>query len=225
MEIKTLFIIIVILFVSICQADDSVALTIKAKGKIELTRGEENSKLNTGDELYNKDELESMEDSFAAFKFIDGSSIVKLFPNSILTINAQKDGDKLNKKSYLKMGELWSKVVKKTGVFEVETPTTVVSVKGTEILISHSNEKGTILYTFSGEAEIKNKRDGKTAIVGADQKAHLTPDGLIEVSGIQKGDIDKGVQQMMEEEGSSENIEIELKNDSGEKKTITIEFE
>ena len=29
----------------------------------------------------------------------------------------------------------------------------------------------------------------------------------------------------MEDEESSENIEIELKNDSGEKKTITIEFE
>jgi len=225
MKIKTLFIIGVILFVSICQADDSVALTLKAKGKIELKRGEENSKLNTGDELYNKDELESMEDSFAAFKFIDGSSIVKLFPNSILTINAQKDGDNLDKKSYLKMGELWSKVVKKTGVYEVETPTTVVSVKGTEILVSHSNEKGTTLYTLSGDAEIKNKRDGKTAMVGANQKASLSPDGQIEVSGIQKGDIDEGVQQMMEDEGSSENIEIELKNDSGEKKTITIEFE
>ena len=225
MKTKILFILIIILFVSICQAEDSVALTLKAKGKVELTRGEENSDINTGDELYNKDEIESMEDSFAAFKFIDGSSVVKLFPNSILTINAKKEGDKLDKKSYLKMGELWSKVVKKTGVFEVETPTTVVSVKGTEILVSHSNEKGTTLFTFSGDAEIKNKRDGKTAMVGANQKANLTPDGQIEVSGIKKGDIDEGIQQMMEDEESSENIEIELKNDSGEKKTITIEFD
>ena len=119
MKTKILFILIIILFVSICQAEDSVALTLKAKGKVELTRGEENSDINTGDELYNKDEIESMEDSFAAFKFIDGSSVVKLFPNSILTINAKKEGDKLDKKSYLKMGELWSKVVKKTGVFDL----------------------------------------------------------------------------------------------------------
>ncbi len=225
MKIIILFIISLILLFSICQAADSVALTLKTKGKIELTREEENSRLNSGDELYNKDELESMEDSFAALKFIDGSSIVKLFPNSILTINAEKDGDNLDKKNYLKMGELWSKVVKKTGVFEVETPTTVVSVKGTEILVSHSNEKGTVLYTFSGEAEIKNKRDGKTAIAGANQKAMLTPDGQIEVSGIEKGDIEEGLRSMMDGEGSSESIEIEMKNDSGEKKTITIEFE
>ncbi|MCK4313062.1 MAG: hypothetical protein KAW88_10050, partial [Candidatus Cloacimonetes bacterium] len=88
MKYKLIFIVLVMICTTIAFAKDSIAIALKVKGDVELKREEQISKAKTGEELVNKDELESKEDSFAAVKFVDGSSVVKLFPNSILTINA-----------------------------------------------------------------------------------------------------------------------------------------
>ena len=74
-------------------ASDPVAIMLKAKGEIELNRNDEKTKAEEGQNLINKDELVSKEQAFAVVKFIDGSSNVKLFPNSILTIEAEKEED------------------------------------------------------------------------------------------------------------------------------------
>ncbi|MCK4654424.1 MAG: FecR domain-containing protein [Candidatus Cloacimonetes bacterium] len=224
MKYKLISIVLVMICTTIAFAEESIAIALKVKGDVELMRKEQVSKTKTGEELVNKDELESKEDSFAALKFIDGSSVVKLFPNSILTINAFKEDGKLNKKNFLQFGELWAKVVKKTGDFEIDTPTTVVSVKGTELFVT-VNEKGeTDLYTFDGEVHIRNKVDENEAIVTEGQKAHSKGEGEIIVSPIKKGDISEEQQDLIES-GVSNVLEIELENDEGEKRTIKIEFE
>ena len=69
-------------------ANDSVGIALKVKGDVILTHAEEIINAKDGTELENNDVLESMDESFAVIKFIDGSSVIKLFPNSILTINA-----------------------------------------------------------------------------------------------------------------------------------------
>ncbi len=224
MKYKLIFIVLVIICTTIAFAKDSIAIALKVKGDVELKREEQISKAKTGEELVNKDELESKEDSFAAVKFVDGSSVVKLFPNSILTINAIKEDGKLNKKSYLQFGELWAKVVKKTGDFEIDTPTTVISVKGTELFISVDEKGETDLYTFDGEVHIRNKTDDNEATVTEGQKAHSRGEGEIVVSPIKKGDISEEQQDLIES-GVSNVLEIELENDEGEKRTIKIEFE
>jgi hypothetical protein len=216
--------VITILFASVVFAGDSVAYTLKVKGEVDVNRSEEVKKLETGNQLLNQDELESKDDSFAAVKFIDGSSVIKLFPNSTLKINAEKEDGKLNKKSYLTAGNMWSKVVKKTGVFEVETPTTVVSVKGTKFILSVSEDGATDLYTLSGEVSIKNKKDGKTASVGGGNKAHSTGEGEIKISEIGDDDLGDEFKEEMADEDSG-TLEIQLENPDGEKRTIKIDFE
>ena len=212
-------------------AIESVALALKVKGNVELTREKSVCEISTGEELISNDELESKEDSFAAIKFVDGSSVVKLFPNSILQINAEKEEGKLNKKSFLKMGNLWSKVVQKTGVFEVETPTTVVSVKGTEFLLTVSEMGLTEIFTFTGEVQVRNKFDNKTSTVSAGNKALSTGETELEITEIEEGDIDEETQEYIEEEEEEELIEppkvleIQLQHPSGETKIIRIEYE
>ncbi|MBC8386164.1 MAG: FecR domain-containing protein [Candidatus Cloacimonetes bacterium] len=203
--------------------DDSIALTLQVKGEVELTRNTDLEKINSGKELLDNDELESKADSYAAVKFVDGSSIVKLFPNSVLQIKAEKSGDKLNKKSYLKVGELWTKVTKKTGAFEVETPTTVVSVKGTNFLLSVSKAGYTDVLVLEGEVRLENKSDGNSASIGAGNKAHSKGKGDISLSAIKDGDIPDEIEE--EIEGASKLLEIDLENSDGETKKITIEFE
>jgi len=231
MKTKILFIILFISITSMIYAIESVALALKVKGNVELTREKSVCEISTGEELISNDELESKEDSFAAIKFVDGSSVVKLFPNSILQINAEKEEGKLNKKSFLKMGNLWSKVVQKTGVFEVETPTTVVSVKGTEFLLTVSEMGLTEIFTFTGEVQVRNKFDNKTSSVSAGNKALSTGETELEITEIEEGDIDEETQEYIEEEEEEELIEppkvleIQLQHPSGETKIIRIEYE
>lgn len=222
MKTKISFILLLVFIVCILEAD-SVAIALKVKGDVELTREEASRQIQTGDEFVNKDELESRENSFAAVKFVDGSSVVKLFPNSILTINAEKENGKLNKKNYLQFGELWAKVTKKTGTFEIDTPTTVVSVKGTELFVVVDKNGETELFTFKGEVHIRNKADDNEATVMAGQKAHTTGEGEILVFPTQDGDIEESKMDMME--SGFNLLEIELENSDGEKKTIKIDFE
>jgi len=200
-------------------AKESVGIALKVKGDVILTHAEVNINAKDGTELENNDVLESKSESFAVVKFIDGSSVVKLFPNSILTISAEKTNGKLNKKSTVKLGELWAKVTKNTGEFVVETPTTVVSVKGTKFVLAVDENGFTDLFTLEGVVNMKNKKDDIEADVGAGQKAHSTGENEIIFGVIEEGEME-GYDVIL-----PETLNINLENDSGEKRKINIEFE
>ena len=219
MNKKTCVIFLLLILTISLIAQESIGITLKVKGDVILTHKEEKTSAENGTELENNDMLESKDESFAVIKFIDGSSIIKLFPNSILTINAEKTNGKLNKKNTMKLGELWAKVTKNSGEFVVDTPTTVVSVKGTKFVLSVDAKGFTDLFTLEGLVNIRNKEDGKEANVGAGQKAHSTGEGEIIVSIIEEGELkDYDVP-------LTDILNINLKNDDGEKRSINIEFE
>ncbi len=216
---KIIFISLMILIFTISLlAQESVGIVLKVKGDVVLTHKEEDLNAKDGTELENKDVLESKEESFAVVKFIDGSSVIKLFPNSILTINTEKVNGKLNKKSTMKLGELWAKVTKNTGEFVIDTPTTVVSVKGTRFVLFVDENGFTDLYTLEGVVRMENKKDKKKAEVGAGQKAHSTGEGEIPLSVIEDGEMKEYDIPL------SETLNINLKNESGEKRSIKIEI-
>ncbi len=207
-------------------ADDPVALTIKVKGNVKLSRGEQINDLGKGEMLMNNDELNSYEDSYAAAKFVDGSSLIKLFPNSTLKIQAEVNSDnQLDKKSYLERGNIYSKVMKKAGVYEVETPTTVASVKGTEFLISVSDTGETTITTFRGIVRMENKTDGEAADVGPGMTATSSGAGPIVVETVKDGDIDEQVIEEIEELEETTDLEIELKGPDGDTRKVIIEME
>ena len=177
MKKKIFIIILMFIFAISLFAQESVGIALKVKGDVILTHEEKNLNAKDGTELVNNDLLESKAESFAVVKFIDGSSVIKLFPNSILTINAEKTNGKLNKRSTMKLGELWAKVTKNTGDFIVDTPTTVVSVKGTKFVLMVDENGFTDLYTLDGSVNIKNKKDDKTEEVTPELSLpqHFTP--------------------------------------------------
>jgi len=231
---KNILILVFLLSVAVSSfAADSVAIALKTKGDIELMRGEDTSKVNSGDGLMNQDELESKEEAFAVVKFIDGSSLIKLFPNSILTIDAKEEDGLLNKKSTLKMGTIWAKVSKKTGMFEVDTPNTVVSVKGTEFMVDVDEEGTTSVRVKEGEVNLKSKdtNDEKSVVPG--EKGVVDKKGKISVARsadtnftdpTRSSDDDSGGGSQTKS-GETEVMRIELKNADGEIQVIEIEFE
>jgi len=219
-KLNLLFLLLI--SVTALSAQESIAISLKVNGDVNLTRAEKISSLQTGSELYSKDLLESNEDSFAAIKFIDGSTIVKLFPHSILEIFAVSEQGKLNKRSKLDLGELWSRVDPESGDFEIETPTTVVSVKGTQFLLEVDEEGATTLYTVTGKVEMKNKTDEQVVLVNEGEKAYSTGTGLIEVLPYDLEEIEENTEDIIEK---TQTLEIKLENAEGEEKTIFIELE
>ena len=186
---------------------DFIAQTLKVKGIVNLTRNQQVTPALIGDKLFNGDELETKNESYAAVKFVDQSSVIKLFPNSTLNINTIKEKGKTDKKSILKIGELWAKVEKGTGKFEIETPTTVASVKGTNFLMNVNNEGLTNLYSFQGEVIFQNKIDGETALIRAGQRGTSSGQGPILITEINPNEIGESTSNFINEE--LEPIEIE----------------
>ncbi len=179
---------------------DPVAYPLKVKGDVDLTRNLESSALELGEKLFNEDEIETKSDSYAAIQFEDKSSIIKLFPNTILNIHVEKEGEKYNKKSLLKVGELWAQVERGTGKFEIETPTTVASVKGTKFMMNVAEDGTTELFTFQGEVLFQNKITGVTQPILAGQRATISGDQPIIVAPINPEEIDESRREIINED-------------------------
>jgi hypothetical protein len=208
MNKKIFFFIIVAMLLSLnLSGIDFIAQTLKVKGIVNLTRNLQKSPALVGDQLFNGDELETKNESYAAVKFADQSSILKLFPNSTLNINTVQEKGKTNKKGILKIGELWAKVEKGTGKFEIETSTTVASVKGTNFLMNVTEEGLTNLYSFEGEVLFQNKIDGETALIREGQRGTSTGQGPILITAIDPNEIGESTINFINEE--LEPIEIE----------------
>ncbi len=216
---KIYIILLIVAFVfPLIAKESSVALALKVNGDVELNRAENTSFLSLGQQLFNNDIITTGEDSFTAIKFIDGSSLLKLFPQSVLVIDSEKKDKKLNKKNKLNLGELWSKVTRNTGAYELETPTTVVSVKGTEFIVSVNDKGHTYLYTLEGKVNIRNKADGNSEDIEAGYKAFSSGNGEIIVS-------EYDPEELPVDDTESDTMEIHLRNDEGDEKTIRIELE
>jgi len=190
----------ILILVTIVYSIDSVAYPLKVKGEVDLTRNLESSTLTLEDKLFNGDEVETKSESYAAIQFKDESSIVKLFPNTILNIRTEKEGDKYNKKSLLKMGELWAKVEKGTGKFEIETSTTVASVKGTNFMIDIAEDGSTELLTFEGEVLFQNKMTGEAVSVPAGQRGIIVGSEPINILPIDPEAIEESQSDFINEE-------------------------
>ncbi|MDD2229837.1 MAG: FecR domain-containing protein [Candidatus Cloacimonetes bacterium] len=154
-------------------AADSVALLSASKGKVDLSRDAKALKFKNGDLLKNNDEIRTGGESFAAYKYIDGSSTIKVFSNSVVIITANRSGKTLSKKVVVNKGSIFTDVKPKTGAFMVQPPTTVPSVKGTGFLTKITDDGRSMFIVTDGivelkildGAEVKSVPSGKTALV------------------------------------------------------------
>ncbi len=199
---KKIILLVIFIIVSLVGvfAIDPVAYPLKVKGDVDLTRNLESSALEQGEKLFNEDEIETKAESYAAIQFDDRSSIIKLFPNTILNIRVEKEGEKYNKKSLLKMGELWAQVERGTGKFEIETPTTVASVKGTKFMMNVAEDGTTELFTFQGEILFQNKITGVTQPILAGQRGTISGDQSFIVAPINPEEIDESRSKIINED-------------------------
>lgn len=204
----------------LCADMTPSAVVLKSSGVIELQRQDETKNISDGEILYSGDEVISKEASLAAIRFVDDGAIIKLFANSILTINTEKTENRLDKNLYLEVGELWSKVSKEKGAYEIETPTAVAAVKGTDFLTEVKEDGETWLFTFEGVVELKS--DLGTVEVEEGSTGVATKDSAPSSRKTKKGEVSEEVKEEIESEVETNVMEIEFKDASGQIKTMKI---
>ena len=220
----TILVLLLVLASCLLWAEDPVAICTKVKGDVELARDGETAALEQGAMLYHNDVLTSADESYAAVKFVDGSSLLKLFPNSHLRLNATMEDGQLNKRPYVEQGDVYSRVMHRAGVYEVESPTTVASVKGTEFLVRVKEDGTTELICMSGVVNFRNKRDNNEVDVGAGYTAVSNGQGPITTTPYDPEDVEDETQEMLEDEEVYQELRIDLENAQGETRTLIFEL-
>lgn len=104
--------------------------------------------------------------------FLDGEGVIRLGPRSSFTLKEDKSGQQIIE--FLK-GYIQFKAKK---YFKTRTPTVVVTVRGTEFLLSEVEGKGTELIVFEGSVELSDLKGQKTVIVNAGYKAEVPVNGI-----------------------------------------------
>jgi len=210
--------ILVLAFTATSIAAETIAVVLKVKGKVSIARGTQATSitLKRGSRLENGDKLKTDKNSYAAVRFIDDASLLRIRANSICTIKGKKEKNQVIKNVFLEVGTILAKVTKQRGKFEISTPTSVASVKGTEWITEQRYNGGTFYYGIGGVTEINN--DAGTALLHEDETAYVANN---ETAPIVQPTKDGTVPTFDDDtEDGADFFEFEFENDQGQKKLL-----
>jgi len=199
---------------------ETIAVVLKSKGNIQLYRSGKVSdqSIKRGFRLQDGDKLVTGPKAYAALRFIDDASLLRIRANSTCSIKGKKEKNELIKNVYLEVGTIFARVTKQRGKFEISTPTSVASVKGTEWITEQILDGATYYYGRTGVVEISNDagaallREGETVEVLDANTAPVT-----RKSKPGEGDWDEfGV--------DTEDYEFEFENEQGEMKMLRFQI-
>ena len=197
-------------------AASPIAVVIKSKGAITLKRadGKNGAKIKRGVRLYSGDKIVTGKKGFAAIKFTDDGSLVRIRSNSTCTIKAKKEKNSIAKNIYVEVGTIFSKITRQKSRFRVSTPTSVASVKGTAFWTKQELKGATYYFGEEGVIEISNKKG--SALVKAGETGIVTSSNSKPIVRKTK----PGEKPEHDGEGSVDDFELEFKNSNGESKVL-----
>jgi hypothetical protein len=202
------------------MAAETIAIVLKVKGKVTVQRGDKASSLQPkrGLRLQHGDELVTGPKSYAAIRFSDDASLVRIRSNSTCRIQGKKEKNEIIKNVYLEAGTIFARVTQQKGKFEISTPTSVASVKGTEWIAEQRLTGGTFYYGLEGVVEITN--EGGTALLHKDETGYVASSSTAPT--VQK--TKSGTVPKFDEFGEDSDLfEFEFENDEGQKKILQFE--
>ncbi len=151
-------------------AKAGVATIVVKYGMVKVFRGKETIKAKKGMQLFEGDKITTGEGARAAFIMQDGS-MIKLYENTDMQLNVSARKKKKNRLKVL-VGHLWAKIKKQDSGLEIETPSAVAAIKGTELEIS-INGKVVKLIVWDGLVDWFNDLGKK--LVGAGNQSSAQP--------------------------------------------------
>jgi hypothetical protein len=195
-----LLVVVLLVIPGVMYAQDIIAYIGELGGTVTVI------KANPGEEvaatlgmlLEGGDTIKTGGESYSSIIFQDDGSRVKLAENSQLTLNATREKKKLKKRMFLDSGgKLWAKVTKRKGTdFQVKTPTSVASVKGTRFILEELEWGETYLLVL--EDFVFLEAEGGSGMIGAGKYGKATDDSF-ETGDIEDGDVpvEPGMQEII----------------------------
>ena len=222
---KNLFVII-LSAVTLISASSKVAIAIKIKGDVSIIHKGLNTAqaLKPGSPLSDKDKIRTGKNGFVAIMYLDDKTVLKMLGNSDMTILGQRSGVKINKSIDIKYGRIAAAVTPQKGKeFMIATPTSVASVKGTELAIDSDPSTGDSFTLIEGLIEVTNNLTGETTEVQQGETAVSTPEGSLEVNNTTQGDLEGFEEADMQV--STQELRFEVEDENGNTKEIIIKFQ
>lgn len=165
--------------------DTPVALVKKIVKNVDYRKSSEDdwATAKTGLPLNNGEEVRTAANSLALILFTDGSGLLKVQPNSILTIHGEIVNNKMNKDTFIEKGAVGFDVNKQADdEFKFTTPTAVASIRGTEGLFEVADNGVSVMVLKSGSVELQTKTGekvtltaGNTAVFDLEGNATIAP--------------------------------------------------
>jgi len=187
--ILVIFIALLLVAPGVLLAQDVIAYVGELGGSVTIIKNSPSEEVEAtlGMLLMGGDTVKTGEGSYSAVIFQDDGSRVKLGENSQLTLNATREKKSLKKRLFLGSGsKIWAKITKKRVTdFQVKTPTSVASVKGTRFVMLEGDD-GTWVWVLEDAVNLKTGEVEQDVGEGQYGKAS---DGQIETGDIGEGDV------------------------------------
>ena len=218
--------VIILSAVTVISASSKVAIAIKTKGDVSIIHKGLNTAqaLKPGSPLSDQDKIRTGKNGFVAIMYLDDKTVLKMLGNSDMTILGQRSGVKINKSIDIKYGRIAAAVTPQKGKeFMIATPTSVASVKGTELAIDSDPSTGDSFTLIEGLIEVTNNITGETTEVQQGETAVSTPEGSLEVNNTTQGDLEGFEEADMQ--ASTQELRFEVEDENGNTKEIIIKFQ
>ena len=211
-------IIVLILMSTLLMGSSKVAVAIKVKGKVSIIPVETKVKksLKPGTPLSDQDKIMTAKGAFVALMYLDDKSVVKMMGNSDLVVAGNRSSAGINKSLDISYGKITANIVQQKGrEFRIATPTSVASVKGTELAITSDPAMGDSFMLLEGLIEVTNSITGESTEVSPGETAVSTPEGSLDVhetttddmAGFEEAEVEIPTQELrFEVEDADENI-------------------
>lgn len=219
-------IIILILMSTLLIGSSKVAVAIKVKGKVSIIPVETKVKksLKPGTPLSDQDKIMTAKGAFVALMYLDDKSVVKMMGNSDLVVAGNRSSAGINKSLDINYGKITANIVQQKGrEFRIATPTSVASVKGTELAITSDPAMGDSFMLLEGLIEVTNSITGESTEVSPGETAVSTPEGSLDVHETTTDDM-AGFEEA-EMEIPTQELRFEVEDADGNIKEIIIQYQ
>jgi hypothetical protein len=206
----------IVLMQTAWSATTEVAFVLKVTGEAKIKAvGADWVALKKGDRLHNQDMIKTGANALIAIVFLDDKTMMKIRSDSEVKIETSKTDKGLHKRIIMEMGQMWTKVVPGRGGFQLETPSGVAAVKGTEFYGIIDENGQTVIIGIEGIVELLNElgsvlvKKGETGRAAKKSEPRVNPTTELD---------DWASQDMVQE------LDLEFKNGAGETKHLKMKY-
>jgi len=171
---------------------DKVAVISKVQGDVLLQKAEDldyTTPVTMGTILENNDQIK-VNDGFAVMLLLDDKSQVKLRENTEVAINLEEDLSGSGYHVRLNYGQALTQYSKGANFeFQLHTPTSVASIKGTKFWTITDPDAGDQVIVLEGQVDVMNNLTGMISSAGPGETVNSTTDGYIESGATEEGSV------------------------------------